>query len=222
MFEVKISEQIQKLHFNELIKAIKGDGVVSGLEVTAAGGMDLSVSEGAAIINGTLVSFSATSVTVPAADSLYPRKDIVVAKSDGSIEVVQGTPDSPLPSDRTGVFTVTPRPPDPPSGSIILAEIWVPAGATEITSGYITDRRIFTPPRNRGTATITAGNTYVDVPHGLGSAFDISRVQVTPRDDLGGRSFWAEEHPTDPDTYFRIYISSTDTVDHLFNWYAEV
>ena len=157
MFEVKISEQIQKLHFNELIKAIKGDGVVSGLEVTAAGGMDLNVSEGAAIINGTLVSFSATSVTVQTADSLYPRKDIVVAKSDGSIEVVQGVPDSPLPADRTGVFTVTPRPPDPPSESIILAEIWVPAGATEITSGYITDRRIFVAPSSH-----VADKIYVD------------------------------------------------------------
>ena len=73
----------------------------------------------------------------------------------------------------------------------------------------------------RGTATITAGNTYVDVPHGLGAAFNISKVRITPRDDLGGRSFWVEEHPTDPATYFRIYISSTDTVDHTFNWYAE-
>ncbi|RLI00646.1 hypothetical protein DRO31_08325 [Candidatus Bathyarchaeota archaeon] len=80
--------------------------------------------------------------------------------------------------------------------------------------GYITE--------NSGTATISAGNTYVDVPHGLAAAPDISKVRVTPRDDLGGRSFWVEEHPTDPDTYFRIYISSSDTVDHLFNWYAEI
>ena len=146
MLQVQVQEQIQKLHFNELVKAIGGDGVISGLEVTAAGGMDLNVSAGEAIIGGTRVSFSATTVTIPAADPLYPRKDLVVAKSDGSIAVVQGTPDSPLPSDRTGVFTVTPRPPDPPSGSIILAEIWVPAGATEITSGDITDRRIFVAP----------------------------------------------------------------------------
>jgi len=75
---------------------------------------------------------------------------------------------------------------------------------------------------NSGTATIIAGNTYVDVAHGLAGAPDISKVRVTPRDDLGGRSFWVEEHPTDPDTYFRIYISSSDSVDHLFNWYAEI
>ena len=146
MLQVQLYEQIQKLHFNELVKAIGGDGVISGLEVTAAGGMDLNVSAGEAIIGGTRVSFSATTVTISAADPLYPRKDIVVAKSDGTIEVVQGTPDSPLPSDRTGVFTVTPRPPDPPSNSIVLAEVWVPAGATEITSAYITDRRIFVAP----------------------------------------------------------------------------
>lgn len=157
MLQVQVQEQIQKLHFNELVKAIGGDGVISGLEVTAAGGMDLNVSAGEAIISGTRVSFAATTVTIPAADSLYPRKDIVIAKDDGSIAVVQGTPDSPLPGDRTGVFTVTPRPPDPPSGSIILAEIWVPAGATEIASGDVTDRRIFVAPSEH-----VAGKIYAD------------------------------------------------------------
>jgi len=144
VFQVSVQEQIQKLHFNELVKAIGGNGVISGLEVTATSpaSMNLNVSAGEATIGGARISYTATTVTIPAADPLYPRKDLVVAKDDGTIDVVEGTPDSPLPTDKTGVFTITPRPPDPPSGSIILAEVWVPAGASAIASSYITDRRI--------------------------------------------------------------------------------
>jgi len=177
MLQVQLYEQIQKLHFNELVKAIGGDGVISGLEVTAAGGMDLNVSAGEAIIGGTRVSFSATTVTISAADPLYPRKDIVVAKSDGTIEVVQGTPDSPLPGDRTGVFTVTPRPPDPPSNSIVLAEIWVPAGATEITSGDITDRRIFVAPSEYATGKIYADQIAEKTPGAGITLLNVSKHQ---------------------------------------------
>ncbi|MEM2567332.1 MAG: right-handed parallel beta-helix repeat-containing protein [Candidatus Bathyarchaeia archaeon] len=73
--------------------------------------------------------------------------------------------------------------------------------------GYITE--------NSGTATITAGATYVDVTHGLAITPDINRIKVVPKDNLGGRSFWISDVGA---TTFRINISSVDTVDHAFGW----
>ena len=81
-------------------------------------------------------------------------------------------------------------------------------------TGYITE--------NSGTATIPAGSSYVDVEHGLSIPLDtvdkLSLLSIIPLDDLGGRNLYPAIHPTDPATYFRVYISNTDTVDHDFLW----
>jgi len=76
--------------------------------------------------------------------------------------------------------------------------------------GYVTE--------NSGSATITAGSTYVDVTHGLNITPDINKIRITPKDNLGGRSFWVSNVGA---TTFRINISSTDTVDHAFGWSYE-
>ena len=73
------------------------------------------------------------------------------------------------------------------------------------------------PTENYGIATIEAGNTYVDVEHGLADV--PSYVNIIPRDNLGGRSFWVDNENS---STFRINIDSSDTVDHSFFWYAEV
>lgn len=73
--------------------------------------------------------------------------------------------------------------------------------------GYVTE--------NSGTATIPAGSTYVDVSHGLNITPEISRIVVTPLDNLGGKNFWISNVTN---TTFRINISSADTVDHSFAW----
>jgi len=66
-----------------------------------------------------------------------------------------------------------------------------------------------------GTATITAGNTSVTVPHGLSTTPTLADISITPLDDLGGRSSW----PSDPGvTNFKINLSSMDLSDHLFSW----
>jgi hypothetical protein len=66
-----------------------------------------------------------------------------------------------------------------------------------------------------GTATITAGNTSVTVPHGLSTTPTLADISITPLDDLGGRSSW----PSDPDTTnFKINLSFIDLSNHLFSW----
>jgi len=68
-----------------------------------------------------------------------------------------------------------------------------------------------------GSATILAGNTYVDVPHGLSYTPTIDQIVLTPQDDLGGRNFW----PSNPGPItFRINLSMADPdLNHVFSWY---
>lgn len=68
---------------------------------------------------------------------------------------------------------------------------------------------------NDGEATIAAGSTYVDVEHGLDITPDENRIRITPKDNLNGRNWWISDVN---DTTFRINISSSDTVDHVFGW----
>ena len=66
-------------------------------------------------------------------------------------------------------------------------------------------------------ATISAGNTYVDVTHSLNDT--PTTVRVTPTTNLGTRSFWVD---TKGASTFRININSSDLIDHTFDWEAEV
>jgi len=105
--------------------------------------MKVIVKAGKARINGAEIAIdSDREVQIAAADPSYPRKDWIVLKSDGTLEDLTGTPAFPEPSGATGIYTYSPAPPDLPDGCIPLAEIWVPAGATEIVADDITDRRI--------------------------------------------------------------------------------
>lgn len=69
-----------------------------------------------------------------------------------------------------------------------------------------------------GSVTMLAGTTSVDVLHGIGAAPDINKIGITPKDNLGGRTFWVEVHPSDPATYFVLKMSSLDTSNHVFAW----
>lgn len=122
-----------------------GYGVVNGLKVvpTDPASMDVQVETGKAYVSDTLVEKGAvTNLTVSGADPSNPRKDIVVCNSAGTLSIVAGTPEAALPSGNVGVYTLNPEPPSIPANSIILGEIWVPAGATEITGSEIYDKRV--------------------------------------------------------------------------------
>lgn len=122
-----------------------GYGVVNGLKVvpTDPASMDVQVETGKAYVADTLVEKGAvTDLTVGAADPTNPRKDIVVCNSASTLSIVAGTPEAALPGGNVGVYTLNPEPPSIPANSIILAEIWVPAGATSITGSEIYDKRV--------------------------------------------------------------------------------
>lgn len=81
-------------------------------------------------------------------------------------------------------------------------------------------KHVFGPVRgytNRGSATLTAGNTYVDVSHYITGT--PTNITVTPSSNLGTRSFWVSDVGA---STFRININSSDIIDYTFYWSAEV
>jgi len=131
-----------------LLEGLRMNGVVSGLGVTQSSppGLSVLVAPGVYRANGVRISKAgSTTVAIPAADPAYPRKDIIVADQTGAISVVSGTPASPSPALQRGPKTAQPRPPDIPAGKVILAEVWVAAGAAQIVNADITDRRVLIP-----------------------------------------------------------------------------
>ena len=65
-----------------------------------------------------------------------------------------------------------------------------------------------------GTATITAGNIYIDVPHGLAATPDINKINVNCQSD-----YWLPVRITNVGaTTFRINIFGMATEDLVFGW----
>lgn len=127
--------------FSEWLKKFYTTGVFNGdLEVTAAGGMTVSVSSGYVNIEGKVKFFSTpTTLTLATASGTYGRIDTVVAECNYTdreikLKVV------------TGTYSVSPTATAPvrtaAAYQLVLAQIDVAAGAAEITQKNITDKRM--------------------------------------------------------------------------------
>ena len=121
-----------------------GDYAVSA----PASGMSVNVAAGQIWVPGTqvanqgqyyMLNDGTISVTVPAADPTNPRIDLIVAQivdtqyggasNTGEVVDVSGTP------------AASPVAPSAPANSLVLAQVYVGAGVTSITSANITDER---------------------------------------------------------------------------------
>lgn len=129
--------------FAEWLRKFFTTGVFDGeLQVTSAGGMDVSVSSGYANINGKVRFFdSATKLTLATAGATYPRIDtIVVERNDTDRKITIKA--------ITGTYSANPTATAPVRANnvyqIVLAQIYVAAGATSITQAAITDTRMDT------------------------------------------------------------------------------
>ena len=111
------------------------------LKVSASGGMALNVAAGAGLINcHWFRAAAAETVTIPTAHAVLPRFDIVVARLDMSdavraitLQVVSGSPaESPVAPDPVRTTAMY---------DLVLALVYVPAGAASITPENLTDVR---------------------------------------------------------------------------------
>ena len=127
--------------FAEWLNHFFTTGVFSGeLQVTAVSGMDIKVGSGYANLKGKVRFFdSASTYTLDTAGATYPRIDTVVVERNDtdrkiSIKVVTGTYNGSSPSPTAPVRSAA-------IYQIVLAQIYVAAGATKITQANITDTR---------------------------------------------------------------------------------
>lgn len=107
-------------------------GVKSGCGVTAQGSpnMTLAVAAGVIYAANAEVTVTGGNVTITTAHATWPRIDIVVVSSSGVKSVVAGS------------AAEFPLEPATPAGSVMLAQVYVPATDTAIGATQIRDRRI--------------------------------------------------------------------------------
>lgn len=143
--------------------------------------LTVQVSSGEAVFNGSTISVSAQdNVALTTADGTNPRKDIVYLDSGGNLQVAQGTAEAADPSGEVRRETFRPAPPDlSQTNATVLAEVWVPAGATDITAGDVIDRRVLTQD-TFDELRITGGNGFLGLPnHHVNYADGLSNEEIS-------------------------------------------
>ncbi|HOL44376.1 MAG TPA: hypothetical protein PK659_09010 [Methanothrix sp.] len=129
-------------HLASIIRCNEGYGVVTGCDVheQSPAAMGVTIDSGAVLYGGNYVSVAGGNITIDAADSTYPRFDVVYVNASGSIQVAKGTAAEILPTGETVYKKMhQPAPPSSIPAGVILARIYVPPGATSITNSYIDD-----------------------------------------------------------------------------------
>lgn len=104
----------------------------------------LTVAAGDILFDGGSVSVASQTAGIDAANVSNPRKDVVYLDSTGTVQVAKGTAEAAAPSTATRFETFRPAPTDlSATNAVVLAEVWVPAGATSVTASDLHDRRVF-------------------------------------------------------------------------------
>jgi len=140
-------EIIFDIDYNAVEQALRYTGWITGWNVTGnSTTLSVDVSVGSGRSGGTFVSTSAsTNLALSEAHPTNPRKDLVIWDSSaGSLAVVTGTAQAVSPGGETDPRKmVSPAPPDiTDPNDIIIAVVYVPAGATKGTDCTIIDKRV--------------------------------------------------------------------------------
>lgn len=122
-----------------------GDLAIS-VNTGALGSTDtLSVAAGDAYVQGTTHTIGSQTIGIDGANGTDPRRDVIYVDTSGAIQVATGTPEARDPDDenlsRFEYFRPAPADFQATVGCVI-AEVWVPAGATSVTSSDLRDRRV--------------------------------------------------------------------------------
>lgn len=117
--------------FDTVAQALAGDVVISGLGVSAQGSPDMTVAVAAGMsrIAGYFAYKAGENVAIAAAHATLDRIDLIVIDWNGALSRVAGT------------AALRPVTPAIPANSLQLAQVYVAAAVTSITSGAIIDKR---------------------------------------------------------------------------------
>lgn len=127
--------QLERADLEILARGSARSGVAAGLGVTANGtNLTLTVAAGVGFVAGRRVKYAGGTVAVGAAHATNPRIDLVTLTSAGALSVVAGT---------AAPANVVAAPALPaPSASVVLAQVYVPAAVTALTSAMLTSRAV--------------------------------------------------------------------------------
>ena len=203
---------------NRTFEALQGTYVDNGVEVSTDGAdMTLDVASGTVVQDNEEHGIGATTVTVPDNNEDNPRKDIVYVDDTQSVAVATGASDSPDPElEKVDSVFDTARP-SPPSlvnqdDVVVLAEVWVEAGATEITSEDLEDRRLTLGLETGDTQNLTDTET-IDAPITNNNElvdFEGPNLFVNQNGELEADAESAESDELATDATFVVYKDGTD------------
>ena len=125
---------------NAIRQGIYGTGIYSGCATTPGTGLQVTVASGVVYLAGARTTIAGGNLAIDA-PAAYDRRDIVTIDSGGSLAIVKGTEATPD-AGNTSFQHYTPYPPALPSGSILLAEVYVAYGASSFTASDILDKRV--------------------------------------------------------------------------------
>jgi len=138
-----IGDGADALATNQLTDALEGTYWVSGWSATAGSGdYEVDIASGEGVLDGASISTGATQTVDFSADvdSSEPRKAVVYVDGNGVQKAVGNTAPA-APSDETRFRTYQPSPPAAVAG-VVVAEVWLGAGASSVGSDDIRDRRV--------------------------------------------------------------------------------
>ena len=181
-----IGDGADALLYNQLAAGLDGTYWSSGVDASpGANALEVDLTSGTVYVQTASVSVSGQTVTLAAADA-DPRKDVIYIDDAGDAQVLTGVAAAPLPEGEVRSDTYVPEPPsmDGVTG-VAVAEVWVPGGASDITSSDIRDRRLSNDAINSAvqnplTGDLDAdGNDITNIGHGSADSFDIAGRPVT-------------------------------------------
>ena len=127
-----------------------GTGVLSGMGVTAAGTLTLTVAAGVVSVLGVQYTYSGGTIPITTNSTLLDRRDVLVYRAGTGLVAIQGTTATYTPGSAVWSVTSTGNPPIKPditeSTDVVLCEVYMPYNATTVatspgsTVGYVIDK----------------------------------------------------------------------------------
>jgi hypothetical protein len=126
--------------FQIIQQGIAGNGVLSGLGITASGTANLTVAAGAIALNGlSHVTTGTTTVTITSNGAANPRWDLVIFRVGTGPMVLTGTPTA---------APYTPFPAPTWSTDVVLGSVYMAPGASVVNTADLTPKAVI-PSRQR-------------------------------------------------------------------------
>jgi hypothetical protein len=129
------NEAFSAVLWSAMVNAHDDEIIETGFEPSkGSGNWEVDTTGGSVWISGTKYDHTADTAFLSTADGTDPRVDLVTVDTVPNVSVVEGTP------------AADPVAPDIPDGEVLIAAVFVPAGAGSISASDIHDYRVIGTP----------------------------------------------------------------------------